>query len=120
MQVSASVGGECVVQSLLEKTREVLATGSSPTNATEERKVAMFCWAEADFASGWEIGAVFLGDVAQQVLFAQQADWQAFWFDVLDRMQVRAETHIGPAASAAAITSEIVILLNMQFPYSTS
>jgi len=28
-------------------------------------------------------------------------------------MQVRAETHIGPAASAAAITSEIVILLNM-------
>jgi len=35
-------------------------------------------------------------------------------------MQVRAETHIGPAANAAAITSEIVILLNMQFPYSTS
>jgi len=43
MQVSASVGGECAVQSLLEKTREVLTTGSSPTNATEEGKVAMFC-----------------------------------------------------------------------------
>jgi len=35
-------------------------------------------------------------------------------------MQVRAETQIGPAASAAAITTEIVILLNIQFPYSTS
>ena len=57
---------------------------------------------------------MFLGDVAQQVLFAQQLDWQAFWLEVLDRMQVRAETHIGAETSAAAITSEMMILLNIQ------
>jgi hypothetical protein len=63
---------------------------------------------------------VFSGDVAQQVLLAQQLDLQACWLDALDRMQVRAEMHIGAATSAATIRSEIVILLNMQFPYSTS
>ena len=52
MQMSANVGGECAVQSRLEKNDEIPATGRSPTNATAEGKVAMSCWAEADFASG--------------------------------------------------------------------
>ncbi len=41
--MSASGGGECAVQSRLEKTEEVPAAGHSRTNATAEGKVAMFC-----------------------------------------------------------------------------
>jgi hypothetical protein len=33
---------------------------------------------DAPFASGWEIGAVFFFDVAQQVLLAQQPGLHAF------------------------------------------
>ncbi len=50
--MSASIGGECAVQSRLDKTDDVPAAGSNPTNATAEGKVAMCCCTEADFASG--------------------------------------------------------------------
>ncbi len=41
--MSASVGGECAVQSRLEKTDEFPAAAHTPTNVTAEGKVAMFC-----------------------------------------------------------------------------
>jgi hypothetical protein len=36
------------------------------------KQTALSCWLESAFASGCEDGAVFLDDVAQQVLLAQQ------------------------------------------------
>jgi hypothetical protein len=74
----------------------------------------------APFASGWEIGAVFFFDVAQQALFAQQPAWQAFWLDALDRMQVRAETPSGAATSVTTSATEIIILRNIELFCSTS
>jgi hypothetical protein len=36
------------------------------------KPVAFSCWLESPFASGSDDGAVFFGDVTQQVLLAQQ------------------------------------------------
>jgi hypothetical protein len=47
---------------------------------------------EVLLASGWEIGAVFFFDVAQQVLLAQQPGLHAFCTGASETMQVRAET----------------------------
>ena len=41
-------------------------------SATAAKQVALSCLPESAFASGCENGAVFFGDVAQQVLLAQQ------------------------------------------------
>ena len=71
------------------------------------------------FASGWEIGAVFFFDVAQQALFAQQPGRHAFSPEAFERMQVRAETRTGAATSAATTTTESMILLNIGLCDST-
>jgi hypothetical protein len=62
---------------------------------------------------------VFFGDVAQQVLFAQQLSWHAFSLGVLERMHDREETVAGAASSAAASATEIVIRLNIALRVST-
>jgi len=108
MQVSASRGGECAAESSNGKNDEAIATGVNNANALWE-DTATFCWSETDFARGWETGAVFLGDVAQQVLFAQQAGWHALFIAVSETMQLRAETWNGVAIRATAIAREIVI-----------
>ena len=56
---------------------------------------------------------MFFGDVAQQVLFAQQVSWQAFWLGALERMHDLAARTTGAVKSAAAIAIEIMILLNI-------
>ena len=56
---------------------------------------------------------MFFGDVAQQVLFAQQVSWQAFWLGALERMHDLAARPTGAVKSAAAIAIEIMILLNI-------
>jgi hypothetical protein len=55
-------------------------------------QVALNSGAEAFFASGWETGAVWLFEVAQQVLFAQQPGRHALFAAASETMQVRAET----------------------------
>jgi hypothetical protein len=50
---------------------------SAPTSQLEKdravtKQIALSCWPESAFASGCDGGAVFFGDVAQQVLLAQQ------------------------------------------------
>jgi len=57
---------------------------------------------------------VFFGDVAQQVLFAQQLGWHAFSLGALERMHDREETVAGAARSAAASATEIMILPNIK------
>ena len=56
---------------------------------------------------------MFFGDVAQQVLFAQQVSWQAFWLGALERMHDLAATPTGAVKSAAAVAIEIMILPNI-------
>jgi hypothetical protein len=63
---------------------------------------------------------VFFCDVAQQVLFAQQPGLHAFPAGAFKRMQDRAEMLIGATRSAAAIATEIMILLNIAFLCSTT
>jgi len=62
---------------------------------------------------------VFFGDVAQQVLFAQQSDWHAFSRGALDMMQGRAEIITGAARCAAAAATEIIIRFNIALCDST-
>jgi len=52
---------------------------SAPTSRLDKgsaaaKQIALSCCAESAFASGCDGGAVFFGDVAQQVLLAQQLD----------------------------------------------
>jgi len=56
---------------------------------------------------------VFFGDVAQQVLFAQQLGWQAFSLGALERMHDREPRPTGAVKSAEAIAIEIMILLSI-------
>jgi hypothetical protein len=63
---------------------------------------------------------VFFGDVAQQVLFAQQLGWHAFSLGALERIHGRAERLAGDAANAITINIEIMILLSIESSYSTS
>jgi len=71
-------------------------------------------------ASGCETGAVFFFEVAQQVLLAQQSGWHAFSAGAFKRMQDRADMLTGATTSAAAIATEIMILLNIAFLCSTT
>jgi hypothetical protein len=68
---------------------------------------------ESAFASGCDGGAVFFGDVAQQVLLAQQLGWQAFSLGALERMHDREARPTGAVKSTAAIAIEIMILLSI-------
>ena len=43
IQMSASIGGECAVQSRLEKINEATAAGLSPATTSTEAKFATFC-----------------------------------------------------------------------------
>jgi len=62
---------------------------------------------------------VFFGDVAQQVLFAQQSDWHAFSLGALERIHDRAETLTGAEMSVAATAIEIMIRFNIALCDST-
>ncbi len=62
------------------------------------------------FASGCATGAVFFGDVAQQVLLAQQTGWHAFSLGALMRTQGRAERRAGARTIAIANSNESAIL----------
>ena len=62
---------------------------------------------------------MFFGDVAQQVLFAQQSDWHVFSLDELERMHGRAETLTGAEMSVAATAIEIMIRFNIALCDST-
>jgi len=91
---------------------------SAPTSQLDRgtaaaKQVALTCWPESAFASGCDGDAVFFGDVAQQVLLAQQLGWQAFSLGALERMHDRAARPTGAVKSAAAIAIEIMILLNI-------
>jgi hypothetical protein len=53
---------------------------------------------------------VFFGDVAQQVLLAQQFGLQAFSLGAFERMHVRAESGVAAIGSAIASMSDRTIL----------
>jgi hypothetical protein len=61
-----------------------------------------------------------LCDVAQQVLFAQEPGRHAFSASEFKRIQDRAEMLTGATRSAAAMATEIMILLNIAFVCSTT
>jgi|ERR1700731_2697689 len=67
-----------------------IQSGASAFSVTAQ--AAFNSGAEPFLASGWEIGALFFFDVAQQLLLAQQPGLHAFWTGESERMQVRAET----------------------------
>jgi hypothetical protein len=56
---------------------------------------------------------VFFGDVAQQVLFAQQLGWHAFSLGALERMHEATGNCSGDAESATVSATPIRILLNV-------
>jgi hypothetical protein len=74
---------------------------------------------DALFTSGCETGVDLL-EVAQHVLFAQQAGRHALLTATSETMQLRAETWNGDANRATAMASEIVIWPNIELPCSTT
>jgi len=78
VQSSASRGGE-FANGAEAWNRNCSARASQFDKGTAVAKqAALSCWPEPTFASGCDGEAVFFGDVAQQVLLAQQLGWQAF------------------------------------------
>ncbi len=98
------------------RSNEVKSGAATSTVATQ---VAFNSDPDALLARGWETGAVFLVEVAQQVLFAQHFGRHAFSAE-LARMQDRAERLIGVVRSAIAIANETVILLSIELFCSTT
>jgi hypothetical protein len=71
--------------------------------------------AEPFFKGGCEGADVFLGDVSQQVLFAQHAGWHAFSLGALMRTHGRAERPTGARTTAIASNNEAAILPAIAF-----
>jgi len=113
VQSNASRGGE-FADGALASSRNCSAPASQlEKDSAVTKPVTFSCWLESALASGCDGGAVFFGDTAQQVLLAQQPDWQAFWLGALERMHDRAARPTGAVKSAAAIAIEIIILLSI-------
>jgi len=66
-------------------------TQSGAIGLSVKAQVAFNSDPKAPFANGWETGAVFFFEVAQQVLLAQQPGRHAFWEGEPETMQVRVE-----------------------------
>jgi hypothetical protein len=62
---------------------------------------------------------VFFGDVAQQVLLAQQSGLQAFSLGAFERMHVRAESGIAAMGNAIASKTEVRIRFSTIYLNST-
>ena len=78
VQSSANRGGE-FTDGVVTSGWNCLDLASQLEKGSAMTTLAIFsCSLESPFASGSDAGAVFLGDVTQQVLLAQQLDWQAF------------------------------------------
>ena len=72
--------------------------------------VAMFCWSEAAFASGWAAGPVRWCVVAQHALFAQQPGTHGFSLAVFVMMHGAADNRTVAVNSATTIATETVTL----------
>jgi len=72
--------------------------------------VAFNSWLELAFARGCNGADVFLGDVAQHVLFAQQLILQAFSLGTFKRTHGRAQRRAGARTIVIASNNEIAIL----------
>ena len=120
MQISASGAGECAALFALEKTHDCFVESCcSVATAIVEGKSTMFCWSDPGFASGCTGGAVFFGDVAQQVLFAQHPDSHAFSLATVDIVHAAAGSFIGAIMSAIATITAKLILLRITLLLST-
>jgi len=73
--------------------------------------VAFSSWLELAFARGCDGADVFLGDVAQHVLFAQQLISQAFSLGTFETTHGRAERRAGARTIVIASNNESAILL---------
>ena len=72
VQSSASRGGELANGAAVWNRNCSAPTSQLGKGTAATKQVALSCWPESAFASGCDSGAVFFGDVAQQVLLAQQ------------------------------------------------
>jgi len=118
MQVTARVGGECELDSLLERNFTSVASATNDAAVTAGI-VAYVCWSEFDFDNGCEAGPVRSCDVAQQVLLWQQAISQAFGPGVFMTKHGTAGSRTAPRKSAVATTAAVPILPTIMPLYST-
>jgi len=120
MQVTARVGGECALDSMLNK--KFASTMSAMNGATKAvgRIVPRVCWSEVVFDNGWELGPVRWCDVAQHVLFAQQPISHAFSLGVFVTKHGVAGNRTAAPKSASPTATETVILLIIGLPSSTN
>ena len=84
-------------------------------SAAAVKQGALSCWLESAFASGCDGGAVFFGDVAQQVLLAQQCGLHAFSLATFDKIHVRAESGVAANGSSVATITDIKVLPSTAF-----
>ena len=73
-------------------------------------EAALSLAAEPFFENGCDGAAVFLGDVSQQVLFAQQLASHAFSLGTFERIHGRAERRTGARTIVIASNTESAIL----------
>jgi hypothetical protein len=72
VQSSASCGGEFANGAAVWNRNCSAPTSQLDKGSAAAKQIALSCWPESALASGCDGGAVFFGDVAQQVLLAQQ------------------------------------------------
>jgi len=119
IQISASGGGECAVHCALETTCDAVAISTDKATAPVGDTVAMFCWSELDFVSGWTGGPVRSCDVAQQALFAQHPGSHAFSLGVFVTMHGAAGNRTVAAKSASPTAADTIALRNITLTHST-
>ena len=111
--MSASVGGECAAQSRPREIEEASAAGMNSAVATAAGRLAIVCWSEPDFASGWNGAPVRWYAVLQQVLFKQHPGVHAFSLGVPDAMHGLLGSRIAAKNTATASITRMPTLLRI-------
>jgi hypothetical protein len=113
VQSSASRGGEFTDWAVTSGRNCLDLASQLEKHSAVTKPVAFSWWLEPPFASGSDSGAVFFGDVTQQVLFAQQPGLQAFSLATFERMHDRAESGVAAMGSTIATMSDMTSLLTI-------
>ena len=112
MQFAARGGGECARSGAVAPMRSgARARTCMPTTGTATNAIA--CLETSPRKSGFEAGALFFSETAQQIMFAQHLLLQASWLGDFEKMQDAAGSWSGITNIANTTVNKIIAVFRI-------
>ena len=112
MQVAARGGGECARTGALTQSRGGdAATAIESISGTETNPIT--CFETVPWSSGWEAGALFFSETAQQIMFAQHLLLHASRLGDFEKMQDAAGSWSGMTNNASTTVNKIAAVFRI-------